>query len=703
MVKNINGISLKKSKKVTNGLPILPSPDKLVEGELAINYAEGVETLSLKNESGTVVTISSDNYYTSKKLGSGFTGANSALTVTDVIESNEMVIASSLNDLESRKADTSAVTASINAAVSGKTDTSAFTAHTASSVHMSSTEKTNLDSLATNIAAISGISSTDVSHWNTAYTNNHTHSNKTYLDSVSGTVGTMAYQNTSSYSSATQVNSAISGFADSVIYNSTSKYVEFYHGGTGGTKVFEYDASPFIVDGMVSNVEIKDVTISGESVTCLVVSFNTDAGKQDINIPISEIFDASNYYTKSDVVSAITSTNSGSTAPVSVGAVMDVIKDNELVVASSLNDLNQDIIDVNDTLSAHTADTSIHLTSTEKTNIDALATNIAAISGISSTNVSNWNTAYTNNHTHTNKATLDAITASAAAINSLTGTVGTMAFQNANNYSSATQVNTALSGKSDTGHTHDDRYYTKSEVVSAITSANSGSTAPVSVSVVAENELITSTAINALNDAIGSGFTTSSITEVIESNEETFVAAITDLESKKADKAEVTALGNEKLDIDEFTAHTSDTSIHHTHSNKTYLDGITGAVGTMAYQNVGSYSSATQVNTALGGKSDTSHTHASSAVTAMTGYAMAASGTPITTADTLNQAIGKLEKMIDEFKAYVETKELVIAAALTDLDSRFDGTVIKRISQSDYDALVNAGTTDPNTLYVITD
>lgn len=98
---------------------------------------------------------------------------------------------------------------------------------------------------------------------------------------------------------------SVSGYADSVMYNSLTHYVEFYHGGTSGTKVFEYDASSFIIDGMVENVEIKDVTISGESVTCLVVSFNTDAGHQDINIPISEIFDASNYYTKDDVDSIV--------------------------------------------------------------------------------------------------------------------------------------------------------------------------------------------------------------------------------------------------------------------------------------------------------------------------------------------------------------------------------------------------------------
>lgn len=103
---------------------------------------------------------------------------------------------------------------------------------------------------------------------------------------------------------------AVSGYADSVTYNSTSKYVEFYHGGTGGTKVFEYDASPFLIDGMVQNVEIKDVAGSG---TCLVISFNTDAGKQDINIPISTIFDASNYYTKAEVDGELSGKTNNST------------------------------------------------------------------------------------------------------------------------------------------------------------------------------------------------------------------------------------------------------------------------------------------------------------------------------------------------------------------------------------------------------
>jgi hypothetical protein len=71
--------------------------------------------------------------------------------------------------------------------VTGKANQSDFTAHTASTVHMTTTEKTNLDSLATNIAAISGITSTKVGNWNTASTNSHTHSNKTVLDGINST------------------------------------------------------------------------------------------------------------------------------------------------------------------------------------------------------------------------------------------------------------------------------------------------------------------------------------------------------------------------------------------------------------------------------------------------------------------------------------------------------------------------------------
>ena len=119
-----------KSKVVSNGVPKLPKPTDLLEGEIAINYAQGYETLSIKNESGTVVTFSSDN---------------------------------KMADLLAEKA-----------------DVADFTAHT---------------------------SNTEI---------HHTHANKQSLDAITGNVGTMAYENKTSYSSATEVESALTEIEEAV-------------------------------------------------------------------------------------------------------------------------------------------------------------------------------------------------------------------------------------------------------------------------------------------------------------------------------------------------------------------------------------------------------------------------------------------------------------------------------------------------------
>lgn len=148
---------------------------------------------------------------------------------------------------------------------------------------------------------------------------------------------------------------SVSGYADSVKFNSASKYVEFYHGGTGGTKVFEYDASPFLIDGMVQNVEVKNVAGSG---TCLVISFNTDAGKQDINIPISNIFEASNYYTKTEVDAELSGKTDNSTFTAYTSAT-----DTAISGKASQSDLDT----LSRTVTAHTANTDIHVTTSDKT------------------------------------------------------------------------------------------------------------------------------------------------------------------------------------------------------------------------------------------------------------------------------------------------------------------------------------------------
>ena len=85
---------------------------------------------------------------------------------------------------------------------------------------------------------------------------------------------------------------SLAGQVASAQYNSTTQNIEFYN--AAGTKLnTDIDASDFIKDGMVSNVEISNGN--------LVVTFNTDAGHAPISIPLTNIFNPANYYTKNDI------------------------------------------------------------------------------------------------------------------------------------------------------------------------------------------------------------------------------------------------------------------------------------------------------------------------------------------------------------------------------------------------------------------
>jgi hypothetical protein len=116
MAKNVEHLQHVKSNVVVtnNGVssPKLPAPSVLVEGEIAVNYADGYETLSIKSSSGNIVTFSCDNKFYTK----------------DDIDEQELVVATALNDLEDRKLDASAMTSyssatEVNTALSGKSDT----------------------------------------------------------------------------------------------------------------------------------------------------------------------------------------------------------------------------------------------------------------------------------------------------------------------------------------------------------------------------------------------------------------------------------------------------------------------------------------------------------------------------------------------------------------------------------------------------
>ena len=85
---------------------------------------------------------------------------------------------------------------------------------------------------------------------------------------------------------------------------------------------------------------------------------------------------------------------------------------------------------------------------------------------------------------------------------------------------------------------------------------------------------------------------------------------------------------------------------------KTYVDG---AFSKTTHNHDNRYYTETEIDetvtaltTAINGKANSSHNQASNTINAMTGYSIATSSAAITTADTLNAAIGKLEYKINQ-------------------------------------------------------
>ena len=83
-----------------------------------------------------------------------------------------------------------------------------------------------------------------------------------------------------------------------VAYDSATKKINFFANSSSSDVIEFIDATDFIKDGMVDNVSIDDNNN-------LVITFNTDSRKETISIPLTSIFDPSNYYTKTEIANAL--------------------------------------------------------------------------------------------------------------------------------------------------------------------------------------------------------------------------------------------------------------------------------------------------------------------------------------------------------------------------------------------------------------
>lgn len=81
---------------------------------------------------------------------------------------------------------------------------------------------------------------------------------------------------------------------DSASYNSDEKKIVF---SANGNEVASIDATDFVKDGMIESVELDG--------TVLKITFNTEAGKEEISVDLKDVFNTDSYYTKDEVDSLL--------------------------------------------------------------------------------------------------------------------------------------------------------------------------------------------------------------------------------------------------------------------------------------------------------------------------------------------------------------------------------------------------------------
>jgi len=158
----------------------------------------------------------------------------------------------------------------------------------------------------------------------------------------------------------------------SAIYNTANKTIDFKN--ISGTVISSVDARDFIKDGMVDTASISDNN--------LIITFNTDAGKEDIVIPLTDIFDPTNYYDKSaidNIVSGINNsieTKADKTTVDALSGDVATISGNVNTISGNVNTLSGDVATISGNVNTLSGDVA-----TISGNVNTISGNVNTLSG----------------------------------------------------------------------------------------------------------------------------------------------------------------------------------------------------------------------------------------------------------------------------------------------------------------------------------
>lgn len=405
----------KRSNVVESQSPKVPVASGINVGEIAVNYAKGYETLMIKNDDGTIASFSSDGkigranifagtcnstaHETTKNVTCGIfkqsdlvTGAIILVTFTYTNDASVSNLSLNVNNTGAYPIKKQCNTQLNNLTTSGElregltymfqfagsswvcmtldynntysviteaalTAGTATDSHTISAVRFKSGVQYWINQNENGFATTNDITAAtqNLQQKLTAGTNIDITNNVVSVTGITIPTSNTAFTNDAGYLTSHQ---SLSGVVASVDYDSNSKLIKFFN--SANTQIDSIDATDFIKDGMVSSV-----TVTGDS---LVITFNTDAGREDISLSLDQIFDPDNYYSKTDTDSTFVATTA----------------------------YTQTVAD----LTAHTANTTVHVTSGEKSTWNGKQDSISDLSTIR-TNASSGASAYTALTAHT--------------------------------------------------------------------------------------------------------------------------------------------------------------------------------------------------------------------------------------------------------------------------------------------------------------
>ena len=284
--------------------PKLPTKDNLIEGEIAVNYLKGHETLSIKNTENEIVGFVNENeFFQAQEIISSALGQEKNDRIESIAKIEEKL------DLKANSADLATVATS--GSYNDLTDKPVIPEGAVVDEALSDTSKNPVQNKIVNEAigkkqdTISDLETirSGAALGATAYQKPST--GIPASDIAEGVIPTVPtnvsaftndagyltqHQSLDNYYTKQEVNGLTSNFFDKAIYDSDNKAIIFKN---GDDVIATIDATGFIKDGMVSNVEILESN--------LVITFNTDAGKEPISIALTDIFNPANYYNKTEV------------------------------------------------------------------------------------------------------------------------------------------------------------------------------------------------------------------------------------------------------------------------------------------------------------------------------------------------------------------------------------------------------------------